>query len=104
MWSVLLGIGIGAGLGYVYYRLVGCPSGACPITRNPYTSMLYGAVLGGLMANRKLRQRNNGELLARADYAIWQEAGTHRPKEESQKALLKATKQATSPGQNISGS
>lgn len=39
----------GAVLGYLYYRIVGCRSGVCPITSNPYISTLYGAVLGLLM-------------------------------------------------------
>jgi hypothetical protein len=41
---------VGAGAGYLYYRLVGCPNGTCPITSNPYLSSVYGAVLGLLVA------------------------------------------------------
>lgn len=41
---------IGGILGFVYYRLIGCPSGACPITANPYTSTAYGAILGFLLS------------------------------------------------------
>ena len=40
---------LGAGLGYLYYRLVGCSSGHCPITSNPWLSMIYGATLGTLL-------------------------------------------------------
>ena len=35
--------------GYLYYSLVGCASGTCPITSNPLASVLYGAVLGLLL-------------------------------------------------------
>lgn len=49
MIRVFFGMGVGAILGYVYYRFVGCASGLCPITRNPYTSSLYGAFLGALI-------------------------------------------------------
>lgn len=43
--------GIGALGGYLYYRFVGCASGTCAITSNPYISTLYGAVMGGLIGS-----------------------------------------------------
>lgn len=33
---------VGSGLGYLFYKFVGCRSGACPITSNPWLSMLMG--------------------------------------------------------------
>jgi hypothetical protein len=36
----------GGALGFAYHKLVGCSSGACPITANPYISTLYGALIG----------------------------------------------------------
>jgi hypothetical protein len=45
----LIGAVVGAALGLVYYRFVGCASGACPITANPYVSSIYGAVIGILL-------------------------------------------------------
>ena len=50
MIKVLIGIAAGALLGFLYYRIVGCATGTCPITRNPYTSTLYGAFLGAVVA------------------------------------------------------
>ncbi len=40
---------VGAIGGYLYYRFVGCVSGACMITSNPYISTVYGLVLGTLI-------------------------------------------------------
>lgn len=50
MLEILTGGLFGAGLGYGYHRVVGCRTGACPITANPYTSTLYGVVMGVLFA------------------------------------------------------
>ena len=40
----------GAVAGFAYQRLVGCRTGTCPITSNPYASTLYGAVIGYLVS------------------------------------------------------
>lgn len=32
--------------GFAYYYFIGCTSGACPITSNPYISTAYGALIG----------------------------------------------------------
>jgi len=37
---------LGASGGYAYYYFVGCASGTCPISSNPYISTLYGAGMG----------------------------------------------------------
>jgi hypothetical protein len=42
----IIGAVIGAGLGFLYYKLVGCRTGTCPITSNPWISSIYGAVVG----------------------------------------------------------
>ncbi len=39
-------VALGALLGLAYQKFVGCRTGACPITSNPYVSTLYGAVMG----------------------------------------------------------
>jgi hypothetical protein len=49
VWYIVGGLA-GAAAGYLYYRLVGCPNGTCPITSNPYVSSVYGAVMGLLIA------------------------------------------------------
>jgi phage shock protein E len=42
------GILLGAVAGYIYYHFWGC-DGTCAITSSPWRSMLYGAVMGGLL-------------------------------------------------------
>ena len=44
--KLIVGIIVGAGLGYGYYRLIGCASGSCPLTSNPWVTTIYGAGLG----------------------------------------------------------
>jgi hypothetical protein len=41
---------LGAVAGLAYNRFVGCRTGACPLTANPYVSTLYGALLGYLVS------------------------------------------------------
>lgn len=42
----IIPIMIGSLLGYSYYYFIGCYSGSCPISSNPYFSTLYGALVG----------------------------------------------------------
>jgi hypothetical protein len=37
---------LGALVGYGYYHFIGCRSGVCPITSNPWISTGYGALIG----------------------------------------------------------
>ncbi len=45
--ALLIAIPVGAVAGYLYYHFVGC-SGSCMISSNPYISILYGGLMGGL--------------------------------------------------------
>ena len=47
---IIIGAIIGAGLGYGWYKLVGCPTGACPLTLHPLIPVLYGLAVGALVA------------------------------------------------------
>lgn len=51
--KMISGVVVGGAAGYLWYRLVGCSTGACPITSNPWSSSIYGAVMGLLMTAGK---------------------------------------------------
>ena len=52
MLKYIIGALIGGIVGYfVFYKLIGCSNGSCPITANPYISTAYGVVLGILLAS-----------------------------------------------------
>jgi hypothetical protein len=40
---------LGGIAGFAYYYYIGCRSGACPLTGNPWISTLYGGVMGLLL-------------------------------------------------------
>lgn len=51
MLKYLIGALIGGVLGFfVLYKLIGCSTGSCAITANPYISTIYGIILGVLFA------------------------------------------------------
>jgi hypothetical protein len=43
----------GASAGFAYYYFIGCNSGTCPISSNPYISTAYGAVMGMIISFTK---------------------------------------------------
>lgn len=45
----LIGTLVGLLGGFLYYRFIGCNSGGCPITSNPWISTLYGGLMGYLV-------------------------------------------------------
>ena len=49
--NITIGATVGGGLGLGYSKLVGCPTGACPLTRNPWITAIYGTALGALFAS-----------------------------------------------------
>lgn len=50
----------GGAAGFAWYYYVGCLSGSCPISSNPYISTGYGAVVG-LLASGALRRDKKGD-------------------------------------------
>jgi hypothetical protein len=47
---IVIGALVGGGLGFAYYKFIGCSSGACPLTSHPVVSTIYGSVMGALLA------------------------------------------------------
>ena len=45
------GIVLGLAGGFAYYYFVGCQTGTCAITSNPWLSMLWGAAVGYLLSD-----------------------------------------------------
>lgn len=48
---------IGAIVGFLVYRFIGCRTGTCAITSNPYISTIYGAVVGLLASGGLTRSK-----------------------------------------------
>ncbi len=51
--KLLIGIVIGAIGGFSYYYFIGCSSGSCPITSNPYLMTIYGVFFGAVLFFKK---------------------------------------------------
>ena len=44
--KIFIGIIIGGLAGFLYYKIIGCRTGSCAVTSNPWISTIYGAVIG----------------------------------------------------------
>jgi hypothetical protein len=49
---LILSVVLGAAAGFAWYKWVGCATGACPLSSNPWLMMGYGAVLGALIGSK----------------------------------------------------
>ena len=47
---LIIGVAVGGLAGYEVYRCIGCSSGTCPLTANPWMSTIFGMVLGTLLS------------------------------------------------------
>lgn len=55
----IVGVGLGALGGFLYWNFVGCNSGTCVITSNPVNSTLYGSLMGGLLLSSFKSDKKN---------------------------------------------
>ncbi len=61
LWYKLILSGVAGGLlGYAYYYFIGCRSGSCPLTTNPWITTGYGLLVGLVVGwdVRLLRRKN----------------------------------------------
>lgn len=56
---LIAGILLGAISGFLYWNFIGCNSGSCAITSNPYNSTIYGSVIGGLVFSMFKKEKGN---------------------------------------------
>jgi len=54
---IVIPVFLGATAGYLYYHYIGCVSGHCPITSNPYISTTYGAAIGAVFIKWKTKAK-----------------------------------------------
>lgn len=52
------GVLLGAIGGFLYWNFIGCTSGSCAITSNPYNSTIYGSIIGGLVFSMFKKEKN----------------------------------------------
>lgn len=56
---LIAGILLGAISGFLYWNFIGCNSGSCAVTSNPYNSTIYGSVMGGLVFSMFKKEKGN---------------------------------------------
>lgn len=53
MLKIIIGGVAGALIGLAMYKFVGCKSGACPLTANPYVAIVLWGLMGVMVASGK---------------------------------------------------
>jgi len=49
---IIIGMLVGGALGFAAYKFIGCTTGTCPLTSNPWVSTLLGLGLGAVAAGK----------------------------------------------------
>ncbi|MDA3871073.1 MAG: DUF6132 family protein [Candidatus Marinimicrobia bacterium] len=52
---------VGGIIGFVYYHFWGCANQTCPITSNPYLTILYGMAFGYILTPGKKKSKDKSE-------------------------------------------
>lgn len=53
VFRAVIGAAIGAAVGFAMYRFVGCKTGACPLSANPWIAMAIWGAMGAMVAAGK---------------------------------------------------
>ncbi len=56
-YRIILGALVGAGIGFLYWEFIGCNSGTCPLTSNPYKTVAIFTFMGALYAKKDKKQK-----------------------------------------------
>ena len=64
---LVLGLLIGGGLGFAWHKLVGCRTGACPLTATPLRGIAYGQVEVVVHASRIVQITRSEKLRPQGD-------------------------------------
>ena len=57
-WKPFMAATTGGILGFLYYFYVGCSTGTCEITSNPYSSIFMGSLMGYFVVNSPCARGN----------------------------------------------
>jgi len=55
----LVGVFIGAAVGFAYWYFIGCASGTCPIQSHWQSSTMYGGLIGYILPNGPKKKSKN---------------------------------------------
>ncbi len=62
MISTLVAVAGGTGIGFLYWKFIGCSNGSCGITSNKFASMFLGALLGLMLSGDLARAQAPAKL------------------------------------------
>ena len=61
IYRTSIGAIVGGILGFFYWKYIGCTAGSCPLTSNPYQSIILFGVLGAFLVKDKNEKRPKKE-------------------------------------------
>ena len=53
---------LGALTGYLYYHFIGCVTGSCAITSNPWASTIVGALIGASFIGKRQNKKSTEKI------------------------------------------